>query len=61
MRLESILSVLSENKAVNVWDEGEIIARYDGRDSIPVELNDRVVNMMDCEENIFNVYLECEW
>lgn len=61
MRLESILEVLSENKSVNVWDEGEVIARYDGRDSIPAELNDRLVNMVDCEENTFNVYLECEW
>ena len=27
---------------------------------IPFELNDREVEMVDCENNEFHIYLECE-
>ena len=37
MTLENILSVVNENKNMYVWDNGEIVASYDGKDSIPVE------------------------
>ena len=40
-----------------VWENGEIIARYDGRDSIPEELNSREVELVDCSNNDFHVYL----
>ena len=39
MTILDILTVIDEETAVNVWRDGEIIATYDGRDSIPEELN----------------------
>jgi len=35
MTLENILLIVNENKNMYVWDNGEIVASYDGRDSIP--------------------------
>lgn len=60
MKLGNILSVMNENKNMYIWDDGEIIASYDSRNSIPFELNDRLVEMVDCENNEFHIYLECE-
>lgn len=60
MKLESILTIVSEARNMYVWDNGEIIAQYDGRDSIPVELNDREVELVDCNNNDFHVYLISE-
>lgn len=57
MKLGNILSVMNESKNMYIWDDGEIIASYDSRNSIPFELNDRQV---DCENNEFHIYLECE-
>ena len=60
MKLESILTIVSEARNMYVWDNGEIIAQYDGRDSLPVELNDREVELVDCSNNDFHVYLIAE-
>ena len=60
MKLESILTIVTEARNMYVWDNGEIIAQYDGRDSIPVELNDREVELVDCNNNDFHVYLIAE-
>lgn len=60
MTLENILLIVNENKNMYVWDNGEIVASYDGRDSIPEELNNRIVDMVDCKNNGFHIYLECE-
>ena len=34
MKLEDVLSIVSESRNLYVWENGEIIAQYDGRDSI---------------------------
>lgn len=45
MKLEDILSIVSESRNLYVWENGEVIAQYDGRDSIPDELNDRDIGL----------------
>lgn len=57
MKLEDVLSIVSEARNLYFWENGEIIAQYDGRDSIPEELNDREVELVDCSNNDFHVYL----
>lgn len=60
MKLEELLLVASEARDMYIWENGEIIAQYDGRDSIPEELNDRVVESVDCSGDSFHVYLISE-
>lgn len=60
MKLEELLLVASEARDMYIWENGEIIAQYDGRDSIPEELNDRVVELVDCSGDNFHVYLISE-
>lgn len=57
MKLEELLSVASEARDMYIWENGEIIAQYDGRDSIPEELNDREIELVDCSSDSFHVYL----
>ena len=57
MKLEDVLTIVSEARNLYVWENGEIIALYDGRDSIPEDLNDREVELVDCRNNDFHVYL----
>ena len=57
MRLEELLQLLSENKNVNVWLNGELVARYDGRDSIPEYFNSHFVESIDCYINEFHIYI----
>ena len=53
MKLEEILLVTSESTNVNVIDykSDEIISRYDGRNSIDTELNQREVVMQYVQDN----------
>lgn len=60
MKLEELLLVASEARDMYIWDNGEIIAQYDGRDSIPGELNDREIELVDCSGDNFHVYLISE-
>ncbi len=60
MKLEELLLIASEHRNMYIWDNGEIIAQYDGRDSIPEELNEREVELVDCLNNDFHVYLIAE-
>lgn len=39
MKLIDLLSVISEGTWVNVWQDGDIIATYDGKDAIDADLN----------------------
>lgn len=57
MKLEDVLTIVSEARNLYVWENGEIIAQYDVRDSIPEDLNDREVELVDCSNNDFHVYL----
>ena len=40
MRLDDLLSYISENENVYVWLDGKIVAEYNGRDSISLKYND---------------------
>lgn len=60
MKLEELLLVASEARDMYIWDNGEIIAQYDGRDSIPEELNNREIELVDCFGDSFHVYLIAE-
>ena len=43
MTVESVLSILDENKKCTVYSFGKQLAHYDGKNSIPEELNDKKV------------------
>jgi hypothetical protein len=58
MRLEELLQVLSENKNVVVCINGKEVSRYDGRDSINTEFNEKVVCSVDCKDNTFYVEIK---
>ena len=60
MKLIELLLITSEARDMYIWENGEIIAQYDGRDSIPEELNDREVELVDCSGDSFHVYLIAE-
>ena len=34
---------ITESTSVFIWKDGKVIATYDGKNSIPVELNDEIV------------------
>lgn len=53
MKLESILSITNESTNVNVvdYDTNEVISRYDGKDSIDTELNEKEVISQYIENN----------
>jgi len=60
MKLIELLLITSEARDMYIWENGEIIAQYDGRDSIPEELNDREIELVDCSGDSFHVYLISE-
>lgn len=39
MKISDILPLITDETNVNIWDKGEIIAAYDGKNSIPEYLN----------------------
>lgn len=53
MKLESILSITNESTNVNIvdYDTNEVISRYDGKDSIDTELNEKEVISQYIENN----------
>lgn len=53
MKLEYILSITNESTNINVidYDTNEIISRYDGKDSIDDELNEKEVTSLYTENN----------
>lgn len=53
MKLESILSITNESTNVNIidYDTDEVISRYDGKDSIDTELNEKEVISQYIENN----------
>lgn len=57
MTLGELLDMLSENKNVNVWLNGQMVARYDGRDSISEHFNHHFVDRIDCYVNEFHIYI----
>lgn len=57
MKLIELLLITSEHRNMYIWDNSEIIAQYDGCDSIPEELNNREIELVDCSGDNFHVYL----
>ena len=53
MVLEDVLLITSQSSVVNVVDYeiGEVISRYDGKDSIDAELNQRKVLIQYVQNN----------
>ena len=60
MKLIELLLITSELRNMYIWENGEIIAQYDGRDSIPEELNNREIELVNCSGDNFHVYLISE-
>lgn len=62
MKLESILSIINESTNVNVIDynTNEIISRYDGKDSIDPELNEKEVISQYIENNELYIVILAE-
>ena len=50
MKLLDLLSITNENTTINIISCAKVIARYDGKDSIPKELNEYEV-LQSCVEN----------
>lgn len=50
MKLLDLLSITNENTTINIISCAKVIARYDGKDSIPKELNEYEV-LQICVEN----------
>ena len=53
MKLGDILAITNESTNINVidYDSQEVISRYDGKDSIDIELNKREVTMQYIKNN----------
>lgn len=58
MMLYDVLTLCDENKITVVYDASEReIARYDGRDSIPMELNNSEVCQISAKGNEICIYV----
>ena len=55
MKLEELLSVISENKNLHVLMNGENVGIYDGKNSIDEKFNNKIVYNVDCENDEFFV------
>ena len=63
MKLIDILSITTDYTDINVLNlDGDVIANYDGKNSIPEELNNVSVNNISVENNTLiltlNIYAE---
>ena len=56
LSLGFLLSILSDQTSVNVWQEGEIIAVYDGKESIDDKYNKLTVKSVSAGN--FNINIE---
>ena len=43
MRLINILSIITDETKVCVWQDGEIVAEYDGKEAIDKKFNTKIV------------------
>lgn len=55
MKLEELMMVADENMTMVVFEDNIEAARYDGKESIPNELNDRMVLNVKVVENELHV------
>lgn len=51
MKLIELMEVFDENKNLYVYMEGDLIAQYDGKNSIPEELNNHEIISISTEDN----------
>ena len=52
MILEELLWIINDSTAVEIYDGNqELVGLYDGKDSIPEELNDREINDIFVDNN----------
>ena len=59
MKLIDILSVITDNTKVSVLDlEREVKATYDGKDSIPVQMNNIEVYQVFVEDNSLQIIIK---
>ena len=59
MRLIDIIEITNENIDLEVYGtDGELIAKYDGRNSIPKILNNREVLGIDAEDKTLQVLMD---
>lgn len=59
MKLIQILENCSDSININVYDlEDNLLAVYDGRDSIPESLNNKPVKQIDVEKSILQIWVE---
>lgn len=56
MKLLDLLLIINENTTVNIISCAKVIARYDGKDSIPEELNGHEVFQICVEKD--ELYIE---
>lgn len=56
MKLQDILSIINESSIVNVWKDGEVFT-YDGKNSIPDELNIETVNSISAGYYLITIEL----
>lgn len=56
LSLGFLLSILSDQTSVNVWQDGEIIAVYDGKESIDDKYNKLIVKSVSAGN--FNINIE---
>ena len=58
MKLIDILSITTDYTDINVLNlDGDVIANYDGKNSIPEELNNVSVNNISVENNTLQITL----
>lgn len=58
MKLENLLSITKEDVNVYVYQDGEIVSYYDGKNSIDMEYNNSEVVTIWAENN--NLHIEIE-
>ena len=61
MKLIDIISIIVDNSFINILDlEDNIIAKYDGKNSIPKEYNYNQVLEMYIDNNVLNIVIVTE-
>lgn len=59
MRLIDIMEITNESIDLEVYDTGgKLIAKYDGRNSIPTTLNNKEVLSLDAEDRTLQVLVD---
>ena len=55
MTVKDIIFIVDENSIINVWQDGEIIATADGKDTIPDECQELTVKSLAAGKYIINL------